>query len=236
MSISFLKSTTWLLVAQTDLLTKLILLSIFSASVFCVAIIIFKIRLFRRHKQQLAVLLARLKQIKNFNEFVVLGKDFKDSLGGRYVVANLNSLKLLLDASVKKQVNGTDSTPALTQHDIDILELAANQSLTDLIFEEESYLPVLGTCAAVGPLVGLFGTIWGLIHTFLEISQERSTDITTVAPGIAEALVTILGSLIVTIPAMIAFHYFSNDLRKFENQLSQIADKFLMMARHTFIK
>ena len=236
MSISFFKSTAWLIIAQTDMLTKLILATIFFASVACVAIIIFKIITFRRHKQQLALLAEKLKQIKNFNEFVVLGKEFKESLGGRFIMANLSSLKLLLDTNIKKQGSGEATQPVLTFQDVDTLELALNQSLTDLLLEEEMYLPVLGTSAAVGPLVGLFGTMWGLIQVFLEISKERSADIATIAPGIAEALITILGGLVVTIPAMIAFHYFSNDLRKFEYQLNHVGDKFLMMARHSFLK
>lgn len=236
MSISFFKSTAWQLIAQTDMLTKLILVLIFFTSVSCVAIIIFKILSFRRHKQQMALLLQRLKQVKTFNEFIVLSKDFKETLGGRFIMSNLSSLKALLDTSIKKQGGSDTSQSALTFQDIDTLELALNQSLTDIMLEEEAYLPVLGTSAAVGPLVGLFGTIWGLIQAFLDISQEHSADIATVAPGIAEALVATLGGLIIAIPAMIAFHYFSNDLRRFEYQLNQIGDKFLIMARHSFLK
>lgn len=236
MSTSFFKSAAWQIITQTDILTKFILIAIFLASVSCVAIIIFKIIAFRRHKRELGLLLSRLKEIKNFNDFVGLGKEFKESLGGRFIMANLSSLKILLDTNMKKQGSGATTSPALTFQDIDTLELALNQSLTDLMLEEEEYLPVLGTSAAVGPLVGLFGTMWGLIQVFLEISKERSADIATIAPGIAEALITILGGLVVTIPAMIAFHYFSNDLRKFEYQLNHIGDMFLMMARHSFLK
>lgn len=236
MSLSIFKSTTWQIIAQTDLLTKLVLLAIFFASVGCVAIIIFKILAFRQHRKQMHLLLERLKTIKTFNEFVNLGKDLKESLGGRFIMSNLSSLKILLDASMKKQGTGDSNPAVLTHQDVDTLELALNQSLTDLLLEEETYLPVLATCAAVGPLVGLFGTMWGLIQVFLEISQERSADIATIAPGIAEALITILGGLIVTIPAMIAFHYFSNELRKIEVQLNHVGDKFLLMARHSFLK
>ena len=102
--------------------------------------------------------------------------------------------------------------------------------------ENESYLPILGTSAAVSPLVGLFGTVWGLIHSFVNISQEKSADISVVAPGIAEALTTTLAGLMVAIPAMIAFHYFSNELRKQEQQLDHLADKYLSIIKKTFLK
>jgi biopolymer transport protein TolQ len=235
---SFFKTAAWQLIAQTDFLTKFILLCLFFVSVGCVAIIIAKIITFQKHRKQFEVLLKRIRQIKNFNELIILGKEFKDTLGGKLIINNLGELKVLLDGNMKKRVDGQqeESLPTLTLQDLENLDIVLNQTISELLLEEETYLPVLGTSAAVGPLVGLFGTIWGLIQAFLDISQEHSADIATVAPGIAEALVATLGGLIVTIPAMIAFHYFSNQLRKFEYQLGEISDKFIMLARHTFLK
>ena len=104
------------------------------------------------------------------------------------------------------------------------------------MIESETYLPILGTSAAASPLVGLFGTVWGLIHAFVNISQEKSADIAVVAPGIAEALTTTLAGLIVAIPAMIAFNYFSNELRKQEQQLSHLTDRYLSILKQTYLK
>ena len=81
-----------------------------------------------------------------------------------------------------------------------------------IVVHEESYLPFLSTSAAVAPLLGLFGTVWGLIHAFMRISEKQVADITTVAPGIAEALVTTLAGLFVAIPALIMFNYLNIQL------------------------
>jgi len=102
--------------------------------------------------------------------------------------------------------------------------------------EGEKYLPILGTSAAVAPLVGLFGTIWGLCHAFVRISQLKTADIAVVAPGIAEALLTTLAGLVVAIPAMIFFHYFSNKLRKLEGHIIIVSDSFFDSVRRIFIK
>ena len=118
---------------------------------------------------------------------------------------------------------------AVAAHKRDYLEVLVSQHIGTLMLEEECYLPLLGSSAAVSPLIGLFGTIWGLIHAFLDISKEKSADISTVAPGIAEALITTLAGLVVAIPAMIAFHYFSHELRRIESQLLDIGEMLLIL-------
>ncbi len=120
--------------------------------------------------------------------------------------------------------------------DIEELDLLLSQEVDILTVEQESYLPVLGTSASVAPLIGLFGTIWGLVNAFVSISQEKSADIAVIAPGIAAALLTTLAGLVVAIPAMIMFNYFSNELRKLEGQLFNLQDLFLVMVKKTFVK
>ena len=131
---------------------------------------------------------------------------------------------------------GNASEKKLTLEEIEYLDLIINQSIDELMLEGETYLPVLSTSGAVATLVGLFGTVWGLIHAFINISQEKSADISVVAPGIAEALITTLAGLIVAIPALIAFYYLSNELRKIEQQLCHLSQIYMNILKHTFNK
>ncbi|NDD54489.1 hypothetical protein EBZ39_11550, partial [bacterium] len=78
--------------------------------------------------------------------------------------------------------------------------------------------------------------IWGLIHAFIDISQEKSADIATVAPGMAEALIVTLAGLIVAIPAMLAYYYFANQLKRYEFQLAELGDKFMYCVKQHFSK
>jgi len=229
MKTSFFNSTGWQILAQTDIMTKLVLFGLFAASVVCIAIIVFKFVSFRKQTKQMQELLKQLRTARQFTDLVGISKEYKESLGGKLLIENLSELRLMLDNAKK---DGT----VLKEQDLENLEIFSEKLSGSLLLEEEVYLPVLGSCAAVGPLVGLFGTIWGLIHAFLDISQQQSTDIATVAPGIAEALITTLGGLVVAIPALIAFHYFSNELRKFEFQLGDVSDKFLTLAKQVFVK
>ena len=66
---------------------------------------------------------------------------------------------------------------------------------------------VLATTINVSPLIGLLGTVWGIMYSFINISSQKAASIDVVAPGIAEALITTLAGLIVAIPAMIGHNF-----------------------------
>lgn len=82
--------------------------------------------------------------------------------------------------------------------------------------ELESYLAFLGTVASVAPYVGLLGTVIGIIKAFHAISASGAGGPAVVAVGIAEALVGTAGGLLVAIPALVAYNYFSNKISRME--------------------
>jgi biopolymer transport protein TolQ len=229
MSLNFFNSAAWQLILQSDWVCRLVLLSLFATSVFCTAIIIYKVIMFSRHISQLRLLIKRLKQINNFQELIEISKDFKGSIGGTFLHTNLNELKKVLE----KQKNNTEN---LSSKDIELLEDLGNQEISLILEDDELYLPVLASSAATSPLVGLFGTIWGLIHSFIDIGQEKSVDIATVAPGLAEALITTLAGLIVAIPALVAHHYLSRQLHKVEFLLVEVNERFLKIVKETLLR
>lgn len=238
MEFSFFKGAVWQLVRQMDWVAIIILLVLFCVSVFCIAIIASKYWTFRRHRHELKQLAQQMYKAKNFSELIEISKEHKDSLGGKLLAKSLLELRQILDRHVQRglEQGSSDKKPTLTTQDLESLEQTINQVIDRLLLEEEAYMPLLGTSAAVAPLVGLFGTIWGLIHAFVDISQEKSADIATVAPGMAEALIVTLAGLIVAIPAMMAFHYFSHEIRKFEFDLCEISENLLSAAKQAFAK
>ncbi len=239
MTFSLFNSAAWQLVRQMDWIALLILLGLFCASTLCLAIIAFKYMLFKKHHQQLNALTKRMKHMQTFNELVATIKEFSDTIGGRFLSSNMQDLRSLVQQqqSINTTLQETAENPGITHlkvNELQHLELCINQNIDTILLEEESYLPVLSASATTAPLVGLFGTIWGLIHAFIDISQEKSADIATVAPGMAEALIVTLAGLVVAIPAMIAHYYFSHQLRKFEFQLVAIGDKFMYCVKQNF--
>jgi biopolymer transport protein TolQ len=88
----------------------------------------------------------------------------------------------------------------------------------------EEGLGSLAIVATASPFIGLFGTVWGIMHAFQSIAIQKNTSLAVVAPSIAEALFATAIGLIAAIPAYIAFNKFSTDAGKFAGRLESFAD------------
>ncbi len=87
-------------------------------------------------------------------------------------------------------------------------------------------LTFLATVGAIAPFVGLFGTVWGIKHSFEEIAIQQNTDLAVVAPGIAEALVATALGLLAAIPAVIFYNKLSTDADRLISGYDSFADEF----------
>jgi biopolymer transport protein TolQ len=88
----------------------------------------------------------------------------------------------------------------------------------------EQGLGLLAIVATASPFVGLFGTVWGIMHAFQAIAIQKNTNLAVVAPAIAEALFATAIGLVAAIPAYIAYNKFSTDAGKFSARLEGFAD------------
>jgi biopolymer transport protein ExbB len=71
---------------------------------------------------------------------------------------------------------------------------------------------ILGTIGATAPFVGLFGTVWGIMNSFIGIAEEQTTNLAVVAPGIAEALLATALGLVAAIPAVVIYNHFARQI------------------------
>ena len=90
----------------------------------------------------------------------------------------------------------------------------------------ESNLSFLASVGSVSPYVGLFGTVWGIMHAFIGLSNLTQVTLATVAPGIAEALVATAIGLFAAIPAVIAYNRFARDIDRIAIQLETFIEEF----------
>ena len=90
----------------------------------------------------------------------------------------------------------------------------------------ESNLSFLATVGSVSPYVGLFGTVWGIMHAFTGLAALEQVTLATVAPGIAEALVATAIGLFAAIPAVVAYNRFSHDIDRVANRLETFIEEF----------
>jgi biopolymer transport protein TolQ len=90
----------------------------------------------------------------------------------------------------------------------------------------ESNLTLLASVGSVSPYVGLFGTVWGIMHAFTGLAALQQVTLAKVAPGIAEALVATAIGLFAAIPAVLAYNRFSRDIDRVSNRLETFIEEF----------
>ena len=96
------------------------------------------------------------------------------------------------------------------------IEVAAGRRMT-------SGTGILATIGSIGPFVGLFGTVWGIMNSFIGISQSQTTNLAVVAPGIAEALLATAVGLVAAIPAVVIYNVFARAVTGYRQQLVDAA-------------
>ena len=90
----------------------------------------------------------------------------------------------------------------------------------------ETNLPFLATVGSITPYIGLFGTVWGIMHSFIALGSVKQATLSMVAPGIAEALVATAMGLFAAIPAVIAYNRLSVKMGKLEHNYAAFMDEF----------
>jgi len=91
----------------------------------------------------------------------------------------------------------------------------------------ERNMSFLASVGSTAPFIGLFGTVWGIMDAFQSIAATKSTSLSVVAPGIAEALFATALGLIAAIPAVVAFNKISHDLDRFAQRLEAFSGEFI---------
>ncbi|MGO2129197.1 MAG: tonB-system energizer ExbB [Pseudoalteromonas prydzensis] len=88
---------------------------------------------------------------------------------------------------------------------------------------------ILATIGSVAPFVGLFGTVWGIMNSFIGIAKTQTTNLAVVAPGIAEALLATALGLVAAIPAVIMYNHFSRVIGSYKAQLADILTAIMIL-------
>jgi len=112
------------------------------------------------------------------------------------------------------------------------LRRAINTEMTRLT----QMVPFLATTGNTTPFIGLFGTVWGIMHSFRSIGLKGSANLAVVAPGISEALIATAAGLAVAIPSVIAFNYFNQKIRVIESELQSFSADFLNIVERDILR
>jgi biopolymer transport protein TolQ len=182
-------------------------------------IIFHKLILYRRTKRLVSRGYALFNDAADLSEGLQAVSRDEDSPLGKVGLLAVGEFRKLEKADIER-----DRKRMLVK---DTLRRVLRQGVSEEMKRLSSSLSFLATCANAAPFIGLFGTVWGIMHAFHSIGLSQSAALATVAPGISEALVTTAIGLVVAIPATIAYNYLLAMLGEVETELVNFAGAFL---------
>jgi len=212
------------LILAGGLSTKIILGVLGVASVACWVIIFWKANQFRRVRREGARFVASLERSQRLEDAYKSVLRLPESPYTRLFRQGVNFFSELRPGALKEDA---PLGPGLTEAQLHALRLVLEKEQGQESDELAAGVTWLAIIAAVSPLLGLLGTVLGVMSAFLGVAATGSSSIAAIAPGVAEALVTTVAGLVVAIPAAIAYNYFSSRLGFFEGELEGFASEFI---------
>ncbi len=205
----------WGLFTQAGWIVKLVMIGLLGASIWTWALIIEKTILYRKMRAAL----------DRFEQVFWSGQSLEElyrTLADRNTIG-MGSIFVAAMREWKKSFERGARTPIALQMRI---EKSMDVALTREMEVLESRLTSLATIGSAGPFVGLFGTVIGIMTSFMAIAASKNTNLSVVAPGIAEALLATAIGLVAAIPAVIAYNKLNSDVAKIGSRLEGFADEF----------
>jgi biopolymer transport protein TolQ len=215
-----LPSTAWDMVAGATITTKIILAVLLVFSLASWIMIIWKWIQFRRVKVLEDEFLTQVAQAQHLDEAYKSVVALADSPYLRVFRHGMNFVSGL-------QGRGENPGTGLRAAQVETLKLVLDKEIVGERDAMAHGLPGLATIASVSPLLGLMGTVVGVMDAFVGISVQGTASITAVAPGIAEALITTVTGLGVAIPAVIGYNFFASRLALFSGDLQGFSSEFI---------
>lgn len=218
------------IVSEAGLMVQFVLLLLLFFSVTSWAIIILKFRYLRRAFRDSERFTEYFWKNRDLAGAYAKSKQLKSSPIARVFRIGYMELKkvaqTMMSESRSQAGRGRDELTFLPAG-ADTIERALRRAINSETARMTQMVPFLATTGNTTPFIGLFGTVWGIMHSFHGIGMRGSASLAVVAPGISEALIATAAGLAVAIPAVIAFNYFMQRIRLLETELQSFAADFL---------
>ena len=193
---------------RADIIVKSVMIILVVFSIYSWAIIFDKIRLFRKIN----------KSAEEFEEKFWKSKSAETFYNN--LPSTTNDPMAELFKSSMQMVMKSRSKSNLSERLAGVLEANIEKQMTNV---DKNYT-FLATVGSTAPFIGLFGTVWGIMSSFMSLSGSNQATIAMVAPGISEALIATAFGLFAAIPAVIAFNRFTHKLDLLAGQMENFGD------------
>jgi len=213
----------WSMIAHGTLDTKIILglLALFSLTSW--GIIIWKLLQFRRLHAQATGFTGQVERAGRLEEVYKSILALPESPFTRVFRRGVNFFSELRPGALREGA----PVVGLSSAQLEVLRLVLEKEEGEERDEAAHGLPYLAIVATVSPLLGLLGTVLGVMNSFIGVASSGSANISAIAPGVAEALITTVAGLVAAIPAAIAYNYFTTRLNLFMSELEGFSSEFI---------
>jgi biopolymer transport protein TolQ len=201
----------WSLFLRADFIVKSVILMLIGCSIYSWAVIIEKLRLFKKINLESDEFEEKFWKSKS-------AETFYNSLP-----TNIENPTALLFKDTMQSLLKVKSKTNINERMASILEVNIEKQISKI----DKGFTFLATVGSTAPFIGLFGTVWGIMNSFQSIAISRNTSLAIVAPGIAEALFATALGLLAAIPAVVAYNKFNNDSKKYSQRLENFSKRFL---------
>ena len=166
----------------------------------------------RRAEREMTGFFARFRKARDLEQIHEAGREMVNSPIAALVNVAVQEVRQLRKLIAKHDAGKLSFDSSLMMRDS--LLMAMERTVAEQGEQLRSYLVFLAVTTMVSPFLGLLGTVWGIMVAFLDIAARGSANISVVAPGIADALITTIVGLAVAIPAVVGYNYLSNRIRR----------------------
>jgi biopolymer transport protein TolQ len=223
-------TTPWELVLVSSRETKAVLIVLAVFSIASWYIIVLKWWQFRRMRQLADRFLSDVERAPRLEEAYHAAMRLPASPYNRLLREGVHFFSELKPGTLKE--GATQAHGPLTPTQLEALRMVLAKEVAAERDAAARYIPWLATFGSVSPLLGLLGTVLGVMDAFIGIATGGSGNIAAIAPGVAEALVTTVAGLAVAVPSVMAYNLFVNRLGLFAGELEGFAQELIgTMAR-----
>jgi biopolymer transport protein TolQ len=213
------------MVISATAVTKGVLVILVLLSLISWAIMLSKLLQFRKIDAVSDAFMRDFEHSKTFEQAALVGRRIEDSPQSRILGRAhdfITEVPPALAATAGRNAKFSGSQ-------VEALRLVLDSETNNARDQLSRFIPSLGTIGSVSPLIGLLGTVLGVIEAFIGIATKGSGNIGAVAPGVAEALIATAAALSVAIPAVFGYNIFANRLNRIDSALEGFGTELIAL-------
>lgn len=222
------------IIMQSGLIVKGVLLLLLISSVLSWGVVFYKMFQFKKIEKDNSKFMDKYSNCTNLKEIADFCEQESNAIFASLYLEGYSSI-----AKLKGKFSGHSNphhtlSEHIKVHGLSSVERGIKKAMSEVGVELEVFLSFLASIGSVAPFIGLFGTVWGIIHSFTGLSSGSAT-LAAVAPGIAEALVATAVGLFAAIPAVWFYNKFSSRIQDLQSEMDSFGYDFMNLIERSLI-